>query len=149
MAGGRDERLLASHDFLGLDGVAIDECAGFIVGTKSGACEGDAGKQTAGARVAEDFGAHPGVGIGGSVTSERSGSNGSIAAELNLAAENGFHPSVVHDQEDQVGGFAADLEADTAAFQGVHGRGAPRSTELIAGAANHGTAAVFRTDAER
>src|SRR5208283_2673052 len=104
---------------------------------------GNAGKQTLRARVAQDLGAHPSVGIRGSVTSLGTAGNRSVAAEFNLAAENGFHATVIHDQQDQVGSFAADLEANTAAFQGVHGWCAPRSTEFVAGAANHSAATVL------
>src|SRR4029077_2475606 len=86
--------------------------------------------------------AHPSVGICGSVTSFGSSCNGSIGAQLNLAAQNRLHASVIHDQKDQVGCFSADLEADTATLQRVHGRCSPWSTELLPGPANHCAAPV-------
>ena len=45
----------AQHDFPGCDLAAINVGAGVIIGAKRGTFEGDAGKQTAGAGVAQDF----------------------------------------------------------------------------------------------
>src|SRR6266852_24525 len=121
-----------SHDFLCLDGMTIDLFAGLVIGAKRGALEGDAGKHTAGTRVAENLGAHPSVGICGSITSFGPSGNGSIHSQLNLAAENGFHASVIHHQQDQVGSFSADLKADTAAFYRVHRGSSPRAIKFLA-----------------
>src|SRR4029077_5249890 len=105
-SGLRHAHRFTSHDFLSLDGMSIDLFAGFIVGANSRAFQRDAGKHAAGTRIAEDLSAHPSVGIRGSITSFGSSGNGSIGSQLNLAAENGFHASVIHHQQDQVSSFS-------------------------------------------
>src|SRR6201981_276590 len=122
--------------------MAIDLFAGFVVGANRGAFKRDAGKQATGTRVAEDLGSHPSVRICGSVTSFGSTGNRNICSQFDLAVEDRFHASVIHDQQDQVRLLATDLETDASALQRVHGWGAPRSTELFAGPANHGSASV-------
>src|ERR1700687_5238991 len=92
--------LFTSHDLLGLDGVAIDLFAGLVVRTKRCARQGDARKQSAGTRVAQDLGSPPRVCIWGSIQTPGTTVNGSIRAQFILAAENRFHPSVIHDQQD-------------------------------------------------
>src|SRR4030095_8010493 len=116
--------LFTSYDVLCLDGMTINVCACVIVGTKRGTLERNAGKQTAGTRVAKNFSSHPGVGICGSITSFGARGNGGIRTQLNLTAENRFHASVVHDQQDQVDRFSSDLKTDAATFQRV--RGSPK-----------------------
>src|ERR1700689_4757853 len=148
-AGAGQPHVVTSYYFFCLDGTAVDVCASVIVGTDRGAFEGFSRKYPAGTRVAEDLGAHPSVGIGGSVTSFGSAGNGSIGAQLHLAAEDGVHAAAIHDQEDQVGGFSANLEAHAATFQRVHRWGSPGSTEVFASPTNHGTATVVRADSKR
>src|SRR4029077_6583998 len=132
----RHAHRLASHDFFCFDGMTIDLFACLIVGAKRGSLERQASKHPPGTRVAEDLSAHPSVGIRGSITPFGSSSNGSISSQLNLAAENGFHASVIHHQQDQVGSFSADLKADTAAFQRIHRGSSPRAIKFLALAAN-------------
>src|SRR3984893_19301007 len=48
----------------------------------------------------------------------------------------------VHDQENEVGGLAADLESNAAALERHHRRRAPRAGVMLAGAAGHGSASV-------
>src|SRR5262249_42695834 len=101
------------------------------------------------ARVAEHFSAHVGVGVGRGGTALGSGSNGGVGTELHLAMQQALDAAIVHDQNDEVGGFAADLKADAAAFERVHGGRPPRAAEAVAGAADHGAAAVAAADDER
>src|ERR1700720_4049667 len=140
--------MFASHDVFRLDGMTIDLFAGLVIGTKSRAFEGNSGKHSAGTRIAEDLGSHPGISICGSIASFGASGNRSIRAQLHLAAEDGFHAAVIHDQQDQVRRLPADLEADTAAFQRVHGWGSPWATEVLARPANHRAASVACTYAK-
>src|SRR6202165_4334173 len=144
----RHAHIFASYDILCLDGMAIDLLACLVVRTKRRAFKRNTGKQTAGTRVAKDLGSHPSVGICGSITSFGACGNGSISAQLNLTAQDRLHAAVIHDQQDQVRRLATDLEADTATFQRVHGWGSPRSTELLARPANHGSAPVVSVDSK-
>src|SRR6266852_9715952 len=137
-AGAGHARMFASHDVFCLNGTAIDLFAGLIVRTKRRTLEGNSSKHSAGTRVAEDLGSHPGISICGSIASFGASGNRSIRAQLNLAAQDRLHAAVIHDQQNQVRRLAADLEADTATFQRVHGWGSPGSTEFLARAANHG-----------
>src|SRR5580658_3319743 len=86
-----DADMIATNDFTGLHWVAINVAAGVIVRAKRRAFEGNSGKYAAGTRVAENLSLHPSVGIRGSVAAQRTGGNGSISAQLNLAAENRVH----------------------------------------------------------
>src|SRR5271163_5011268 len=103
----------------------------------------------AGMFATQDLSAHPSVSIRGSGASNWACGNGSIAAQLHLAAEDGVHASGIHDQQDQVSSFSADLKADAGTFESVHRRGSPSSAEVLAGAANHGAASVLSANSER
>src|SRR5579859_747695 len=92
--------MLASHDLLCPDGVSVDLLVCVIVRTKGSALEGDSGKKTTGTRVAEDFSAHPGVRVRGSVAALGARGDGGICAEFHLAAQDGLHTSVIHHQQD-------------------------------------------------
>src|SRR5580658_2439213 len=144
----RHTGVFAANDFASLHRVTVDVGTGVIIRANRGAFEGYSGKYSARARIAEDLGAHPGVGIRGSIASLWSGCNGSVAAQLNLAAEDGIHAAAIHDEKNQVRSFSADLEADAGAFKSVHRRCSPGSAEMFAGAANHRAAAVVRADSE-
>src|SRR3977135_660371 len=93
-------KMFASHDILRLTRMALDVCAGIVVRTNRGTFERDSRKKAAGSRIAENLGAHPGVGIRGGVTSFWPCRNGSVAAELDLAAQDRIHTTAVHNQED-------------------------------------------------
>src|SRR6202790_401237 len=144
----RHSGMLASHDLFCLDGMAIDISAGVVVGTNRGAFQGDSCKHATRTRVAKDLGAHPSIRIRGRVTPLGSTGNGSIGTQLNLAAENGVHAAAIHDQQDQVGRFSANLETDTTTFESVHCWRSPRTTEVLPGATNHGSAAVVCADSK-
>src|SRR5277367_5573161 len=96
----RHSYVFASHDVLGLDRAAIDVFAGIIVRTNRGAFQGNSRKHAATARIAENLSAHPGIGIRRSITSFGASGNRSVGAELNLAAQDGFHAAAVHNEED-------------------------------------------------
>src|SRR5580692_8094916 len=147
-AGFRHADMFATNDFAGLHGVTVDVAAGIIVRTNGGAFEGNSREKSLGTRVAEYLSAHPSVGIRGCGASLGTCGNGSIAAQLHLAAEDRIHTSAIHNQQDQVGSFSADLEADASAFKSVHRRGSPSSAEVLAGAANHSSASVLSADSE-
>src|SRR5579859_70971 len=140
--------MFATHDLTCLHGVSIDVGAGVIVGPNRGAFEGDPSKYSAGTRVAKNLGSHPSVGIRGSITTLRACGNGGIPTQLHLAAEDRIHAPVIHDQQDQVRAFSADLESYTAAFQSVHRGSAPSATEVLSLAANHRAASIVRADSE-
>ncbi len=76
------------------------------------------------------------------------GRDRSVAAQLDLAGEDGVRAAVIHHQDDEVRRLSADLESDAGAFEGHHGRRAPRTAEMFAAAAGHHTASVARADDE-
>jgi len=125
---------------------AVEFVVGVVVGTQSGTFQGNSGENAAGARVAENFGAHVGVGVRGSGTALGSASDGSVGAELDLAMKQAACRAIVHQKKNEVSGFAANLEADAAAFESVHGRSAPRTGEILASAADHGATTVTAAD---
>ena len=49
---------------------------------------------------------------------------------------------IVHHQKNEIGGFSANLQTNAAAFESIHGRCAPRTGEVLTGAAYHGAATV-------
>src|SRR5579859_3948569 len=133
----------ASRDF-----AAVNALVGFVVRAERGTFQGDAGEKPAGPGVTENFGFHPEIGVGGSIAAFGAGSGGGVPTEFDLAAENGSHAFLVHDQKNQIGGFAANLHAEAIALEGVHGGSTPRSVEFLAGAANHSAASVVLAHTE-
>jgi len=69
------------------------------------------------------------------------GSGGRIRAKFNFAGKNRASAARVHDQQNEIGGLATKLEADAGTFQSHHGWSAPRTSEMLAGAACHCAAA--------
>src|ERR1700731_1047985 len=98
---------------------AIDSRAGFIVWAQRRTFEGNAGEKSAGTGVAEDFCFHPEIGVRGSVAALGTRGGGCVSTQLDFAAEDGSGAFLVHDQEDEGGGFAADLHAEAIAFEGI------------------------------
>src|SRR5271163_3334258 len=145
----RHAGMFATNDFTCLHGASINVGTGVIVRANRGAFERNSSKNSLCARIAENLSAHPSICIRGSCTSLGACGNGSIASQLYLAAEDGIHAAAVHNQQDQVRSFSADLKADARAFKSVHRRGSPSSAEVLAGAANHRAASVFSADSER
>src|SRR5262249_4116488 len=76
------------------------------------------------------------------------GGCGSVGAELDFAIENSASAPRVHHQQNKVCGLATDLEANAFAFEPHHGRRDPWALELLAGSANHDTAAAANTNNE-
>src|SRR6516225_357816 len=77
------------------------------------------------ARICEDLSVHLPVGVGRSMTAYRPGSRGSVAADLELTAEQVLHALVVLEDHDQVNAFHADLKAPASAFDREERRRAP------------------------
>jgi hypothetical protein len=141
--------MFSLNDILGFYGVAIDLLAGVIVGAKSGALERNTGKQTPGTRVTEDLSSHLTAGVCGNVRTYWATGDRGVCPQFDLAAEVGAHASVIHNQQDEISSFSTDLEADTAAFDCVHRRSAPWSTELFARPANHCATPILDADDKR
>src|SRR5580698_6011909 len=99
---------------------AINPRICFVVWAQSRTLKGNAGKQSARTRIAEDLCAHPEIGISGSIAPFGTCSGGCVSTELDLAAENGSHTFPVHDQKNQIGGFSTKLHSDAIAFESVH-----------------------------
>lgn len=146
--GGGDSGAAVEDDVPGGDLFAVEFFVGVVVGAEGGAFEGDTGEQATGAGVGEDFGAHGGIGGGGGIAAFGSGGGGGIGSEFDFAGEDAFGAAGVHDEEDEIGGLASQLEAEASAFESDHGRGAPGTVEVLAAAADHGAAAVATADAE-
>ncbi len=136
-----------ADDFEGGEAAAVDFGVGHIVLAKGGAFEGDAGEEAAGAGIAEDFRAHGDVAGGGGVAALGAGGSGGVNAEFDFAFHHGFGALGIHDQEDEIGGLAAELEADAQAFEAHHGGRAPGAGVMLAAAADHGAFAGIAADA--
>src|SRR5215467_8146546 len=54
--------------------------------------------------------------------------------------------TVVHHEKNRIRGFSTNLQPNTATFQRIHGWCAPRTGEVLTGAAYHGAATVAPTD---
>src|SRR5215472_9735913 len=129
-------------DILGVNVFFIEGSIGFVVGAYRGASQRDPGEEAAGAGVGKNLRAQGDVGGGFGVATFGACGGRGICAELDLRAQDGIGATAVHDQEDEVGGLAADLQTDAGAFEGHHRGGAPWSVEMLAAAAGHGSAAV-------
>src|SRR5215472_5304620 len=129
-------------DFRGGNVTSVDAAIGIFIGTEGGAFERNAGKNAASAGIAEHLGSHVGVGFRGSGATLGPGCNRSVAAELDFAVKQAFGTAIVHDQNDEIGGFSSDLKTEAAAFECIHGGSAPGSVIILAGAANHDPASV-------
>src|ERR1700674_3210404 len=139
---------IAQQDCSCCNFAAVNPRVCFVVWTQGGTLEGNAGKQSAGTRIAEYLCAHPEIGVSGSITPFWTCSGGCVSTELDLTAENGSRAFLVHDQENQIGGFAPELHSDAIAFESVHCGSTPRSVEFLAGAANHRSATVLFAHSE-
>ena len=104
----------------------------------------DAGEQALRARVREDFGLELRVGHRTRVTPDRSSRNRRLATERHFVLEQMLHAVVVHDEQHQVDGFAADLEPD-APLREHHER---RSGPAGAVTAAHHALAIFAAEDE-
>src|SRR5205823_1277607 len=102
----------------------------------------DSGEGSPRARVAQHFGAQVGVCIRGGIPPFGPGGDGSISAEFDLTFEKARGSTVVHYENDEVGGLSSDLKTDAAAFECDHGRRSPRPFEVLASTADHDSAAV-------
>ena len=122
----RNGDFVAQHNVSRRDFAAIDPLVRLIVGTKRGTCEGNAGKETARTRVAQYLRSHIRIGSCFRVTAFGSCRDGSVCAQFDLAVKNRSRAFLIHDQENQVGGFSAELKSNTAAFQCVPLPGRPK-----------------------
>src|SRR5580765_2527838 len=138
----RNRNLTLEDDVLSGGFLAVDPGVGVVIGTNGGSCQGNASEKSASARISEHFGAHRGVGGSFGIAAFGSGGGGSVRAQLDLAGKNGASATWIHDQEDEIRGFPAGLEAEAGTFKSHHGRSAPRTSEVFASATGHGAAAV-------
>src|ERR1700721_120044 len=147
-SGFRNSHFSTDHDLSRWEFAAIDVLRSIVVWSKRGTLQRNAGKQTACARIAQDFRAHIGIRIRGSVAPYGACCPRGIAAQFHFAAENRIRTSLVHYEQHEVGGLSADLESNAAPFQRKHRWSAPTSSEMFAGAANHSAAAIARSHHE-
>src|SRR5580692_3549918 len=148
-AGFRNSHYSTDHDLPCCQFATINVLGSIVVWSKRGTLERNAGKQTACARIAQDFRAHIGIRIRGSVAPYGACCHRGIAAQFHFAAENRIRTSLVHYEQHEVGGLSADLESNAAPFQRKHRWSAPTSPEMFAGAANHSAAAIACSHHER
>src|SRR5271168_1243519 len=147
--GSRDAGMPVDYDFSCCELATVDVCSGIVIGTNRGAFQRNAGKDAMGTRVAENFRPHAYVCLRGSGAAHGTCRDGSIATQLDFAAENRICAALIHDQQDEVGSFSADLESGAATFQCHHCRSAPRAVEMPPAAANHGPAAIASAEYKR
>src|SRR5262249_53897028 len=138
----------APHDAGCVGPVSVELVVGAAIGAQSRAVKRDSGKDATSAGVAENFRAHESVGVGVRSAALGTRSGGSVCAKSDLGAHEAVGAAIIHDQEDEVCGFAADLKAEAATFQRIHGRSSPRPGEVLAGAADHGPTAIAGADKE-
>src|SRR5262249_7422014 len=136
------------NDVSSLDLLFIEHFVGAVVRAHGGTGERDSGEQSARARVGENFGAQRYVGRGFGIASLGAGRRRGIPAELYFAVQDGARSAGIHDQQNEVGGLSAELEADARALKRHHGRSAPGTGKMFARAADHGAAAVAAADDE-
>ena len=103
-------------------------------------------KALACAGIAQHFGAKGNVRLRGSAAANGACGDRGITTELHFAAQNGVSAASIHDEEHEVRGFSADLKTNAAALKRHHGRRAPRTVEMLTGAARHHAASVAATD---
>src|SRR5580704_3518485 len=131
-----EDDVLGSHVFF----VKLFVCA--VVWADGRPGEGNASEETAGARVGKNLGAHGDVRRSFCVAPLGTGSGGGVGAKFHLAAQNRSSAAFVHDEKNEICSLTTDLESEAAAFEGHHGRSAPRAVEPLTGAAGHGPAAI-------
>jgi len=124
--------------------VAVHGGVAALVGLDDGAVEADAGEDALGARVGEDLGGEADVSGGGGVAADGAGGDGGFGAQLELVAEQVLQRVIIHEEQDEVGGRAADLVADAAAVDGDEDRSGP----AVAGAATGEAATVGSAEDE-
>ena len=130
------------------DFFAVEILVGAIVDAKCGAFEGDAGEESASARVGKNFSSHGDIGLCRGIAADRSSGGARIATELYFAGENALGTAVVHEQENEVGGIAAELETSAAAFKSHHCGSAPGAVECGTAATGHQAATIAATEAD-
>src|SRR5580658_2118853 len=104
---------------------AIEFTGAVLVLLDDRASQFESGEEATGARVGQNLGPHLPIGIGGGVASDGTGGCAGISAEFELAGEQVIHAVLVHDQHDDVGRLAADLQAETTAADNEESRRAP------------------------
>lgn len=126
--------------------VYVGAVHGFVaagVSFDDGAAEADSSEDAFAARVGEDFGVEGEIGIGGCLSADRSCSHRCIGAELELVVEQAVQGAVIHEEQHEVGGRAADLITDAAAF---HGEEDGRAPAMGGAARGHSPAVVSSED---
>src|SRR5208283_2801454 len=94
--------------------LAVERNRGVIVLLDLGAIHGDSSKQAFGTRVAQGLRVHLPVGASRGVPSNRTRCRRCLAAEFKLTREQSLHTLVIHEQDDEIDGLAASLEAKIA-----------------------------------
>jgi hypothetical protein len=134
------------RDVLRRDLFPVEGLIGAIVGAKRGTRERNTREQSARARIGENFCAEGHIGLGGCVPADWSGGSGSVAADLHFAGENAAGGALAHEEQNEVGGLATELDPEAAAFESHHAGSAPRTAHVWAAATRHDAATVARAD---
>src|SRR5262249_38677564 len=121
---------------------------GVAVGAQGRTFQGDSGKQSFVAGVGKDFGAHHNVGGAFGRAPFRTSGRRGVRAQLHLAGEQRAGTLGIHDQQHEIGGLAAELEADADAFQGIEGGRSPFAGIVFATAADHHATTVTAANAK-
>ena len=83
---------LVEDDRFSIDFFSVKVLVGVIVRTQRGTRQGDAGEETARARVGEDLGPHGYIGFSGGITANRAGGILDVASRAVRAIGGGDHP---------------------------------------------------------
>src|SRR5262249_54011249 len=100
------------------------------------------------AGVSKNLGAESDVRLGRGVAAHGTSSSGSVAAEFHLAGEDAAGGALAHEEQYKIGGLAAELKTEAAAFEGHHCGSAPRAAHVLSAAAGHDAAAIAGADNE-
>ena len=105
-------------------------------------------RRVPGAGVRKYFRTHGNIRFGGGRAANWASGSGSVAAKLDLTAENTGSGTLAHEEKNKVCRIAAELQTCANAFEGHHGWGAPGPVKRFAAATRHHTSAVAATQSE-
>src|SRR4029077_15145288 len=120
----------------------IELFVGAVVWAESGTCQRYPSEESPGAGVRKYFRTHGDIRFSGGRAANWASGSGSVAAKLDLTAENTGSGTLAHEEKNKVCRIAAELQTCANAFEGHHGWGAPGPVKRFAAATRHHTSAV-------
>src|SRR5260221_1529820 len=131
------------------DHAAVEIAGAVLVLLDDGAGEFESGEKATETEIGQTLRPQLPIGIGGGVASNGTGGGAGIGTELELTGKQVIHAALVHDQHDEVGRLATDLQAETAAADGKESGRAPAFGSAATGDASAITAAKDEASVEQ